>query len=282
MAHPDHIESAPSLPPGMAHCGHTDSSPPPSSGTDAPGLNRVRRLLDAYSIALSTHAHGHTQQVVVPIQLQRTLALQRVTDILVLMMTFMRHAGAAAFAGTVTVICYAIRIIVSAFSFLTLPLVAFLAGLCMVSFVSFGIAALWRSAQAAIVSFDVCKLPMVCSTTGLASLDACNLPLIPAIIPSCAALPVASVGRADFAGLLAIQHRAFDELVVGSTTNSELVVNVKHAELAVRDLVILVKASNLTTKEPLADTLSLFSVDARRTGRGLQVLMSKIHGTIDR
>ena len=70
--------------------------------------------------------------------------------------------------------------------------------------------------------------------------------------------------------------------MAGSATNSEIVLNVKHAEMAIRDLVILVKGSNLTTKEPLADTLSQFSVSARRTGRGLQRLVSKIRGTVDR
>ena len=130
------------------------------------------------------------------------------------------------------------------------------------------------------VSFDFCKIPMVFSALDLASFNVCELPLVPVILPSCG---VPSVnGRADFPSLLAIQHRAFDELVAGSSTNSELVFNIKHAELAVRDLVVLVKASNLTTKEPLTDALSLFSIDARRSGRALQLFMSKIHGVVDR
>ncbi|KAI1785303.1 hypothetical protein LXA43DRAFT_976295 [Ganoderma leucocontextum] len=116
----------------------------------------------------------------------------------------------------------------------------------------------------------------------LASFNICNLPLVSLALPSCHLPPAASVGHANFPSLLAIQHRALDELVAGSATNSELVLNVKHAELAIRDLVVLVKASNLTTKDPLADTLSQFSVNARRTGRSLQLLISKIRGTVDR
>ena len=197
-------------------------------------------------------------------------------------MSFIRRGFVMLFTRVVALAYYATRIVLGALAFLKLPITAFLAGLVMMLFISFGVSALWRSAQATLMSFDVCKLPMICSTPGLPSLNVCNLPFIPVIIPQCATLPIGAIGRADFAGLLAIQHRAFDELVASSTTNSELVVNVKHAELAIRDLVVLVKASNLTTKEPLANTLSLFSVDARRTGRGLQLLMSKIHGTIDR
>lgn len=175
-----------------------------------------------------------------------------------------------------------VRIILIVIAFLRLPVIAFLAGLLSVSIISFGLSAVWRSAQAALVAFDFCKIPVVCSALHLPSFNVCELPLVPVAFPSCGTLPVEIVGRADFPSLLAIQHRAFDELVAGSSTNSELVLNVKHAELAVRDLIVLVKASNLTTKEPLADALSLFSIDARRSGRSLQLLMSKIHGSVDR
>ncbi|PIL27822.1 hypothetical protein GSI_10976 [Ganoderma sinense ZZ0214-1] len=259
MLDPDRTKSSPPSPSGKVLPDHIESSPPSPSGMDFP--NHI--------------------EVIIPGPSGQAPTVQYVTGVFLSISSLILRAIIAAFAGSVGVVCFTIRLIVRASSFLALPLVAFLAGLFMVSFVSFGTAALWRSAQAAMMSFDVCKLPMICSTSGLPSLNVCNLPFIPAVIPHCATLPVATVGRADFAGLLAIQHRTFDELVAGSTTNSELVVNVKHAELAIRDLVVLVKASNLTTKEPLADTLSSFSVDARRTGRGLQLLMSKIHGTID-
>ena len=198
-------------------------------------------------------------------------------------MSFIRRGFVMLFTRVVALAYYATRIVLGALAFLKLPITAFLAGLVMMLFISFGVSALWRSAQATLMSFDVCKLPMVCTYRDFTSFNSvCDLPFVPVIIPSCGAHPPASVGRADFPGLLAIQHRAFDELVANSTTNSELGVNVKHAELAIRDLVVLVKASNLTTKEPLATALSLFSIDARRTGRGLQLLMSKIHGTVDR
>nr|VWP01904.1 Histone deacetylase (EC [Ganoderma boninense] len=267
MSSPQHLES-PSPPRSVAvhpvHnqsllLDHMRSSPDSASRVDAP--NRV--------------------EIVAPTQVERSRTSLRSIEVFGLIASVLRYAVVGTLAGSVTIVRYAVRIVINTFSLLTLPIAAFLAGLFVVSFFSFGAFALWRWAQTAMMSLDFCKVPMVCSPA-LASLSACNLPLIPAVIPYCSPLSVESIGRADFPGLLAIQHRAFDELVSGSTTNLELVVNVKHAELAVRDLVVLVKASNLTMKEPLADTLSLFSVDARRTGRGLQLLMSKIHGTVDR
>ncbi|PIL29364.1 hypothetical protein GSI_09415 [Ganoderma sinense ZZ0214-1] len=197
-------------------------------------------------------------------------------------MRFIRRVFVPVFTGVVGLAGCAIRIVLGVLAFFKLPIIALLAGLVMVSVVSFGIAPLWRSAQATLMSFDFCELPMVCAHRHFTSFNICDLPFVPVVVPSCGALPPASVSRADFPGLLAIQHRAFDDLVAGSATNSELIVNVKRAEVAIRDLVVLVKASNLTTKEPLAATLSLFSVDAHRTGRGLQLLMSKTYGTIDR
>ncbi|PIL24710.1 hypothetical protein GSI_12596 [Ganoderma sinense ZZ0214-1] len=185
------------------------------------------------------------------------------------------------FAGATKLVRWAARAILFTVAWIRLPAAAFLAGLLSVSVVSFGLSTLWRSAQGALVSLDFCKIPVVCSVLDVASFNVCDLPWVPVAFPYCST-SVPLPGRADFPRLLAIQHHAFDELIAGSSTNSELVLNVKHAELAVRDLVVLVKASNLTAKEPLAEALSLFSVDARRTGRALQLLMSRIHGTVDR
>ena len=42
-------------------------------------------------------------------------------------------------------------------------------------------------------------------------------------------------------------HRALDELAVNSKAGLDLVLNMKHAEMAARDPVILVRYSNLTT-----------------------------------
>ncbi|KAI0650957.1 hypothetical protein C8Q79DRAFT_998672 [Trametes meyenii] len=85
-----------------------------------------------------------------------------------------------------------------------------------------------------------------------------------------------TVGRVDFPSLMDLQTRTLDRLLSQSATGSQLSLSVKQAELAVRDLTVLVKASNLTRKEQLATALEDFSRDARATGRGLQKLYSAV------
>ncbi|KAI0742711.1 hypothetical protein C8Q80DRAFT_1109023 [Daedaleopsis nitida] len=116
------------------------------------------------------------------------------------------------------------------------------------------------------------------------SLDFCEYPLVSLFKPSCPT-PVAESThaplRADFPGLMEIQHRALDELATRAEMGTELALNIKHAELAVRDLMIMVQSSNIPIKDVLAASLSDFIVEARQTARGLQVLASKVHGTMD-
>ncbi len=118
------------------------------------------------------------------------------------------------------------------------------------------------------------------------SIDFCDMPVI-SLLPLCkvASTPpshTSSVARADFPTLMAIQHRALDELSMDSVGGSELVLNIKHAELAVRDLVIMVKSSNLTSKDALADVLTEFLLDAHQAARDLQMFSSKVYGIMDK
>lgn len=118
----------------------------------------------------------------------------------------------------------------------------------------------------------------------IGSYNLCNLPLMD-LIPICATPgghTSLSVDRVDFPGLMSIQHRALDGFVGQSTTGSELALDIKHAELTVQELVLMVKGSDLTIKGPLSDTLNGFVVGAKDTSRSLQRLSSKILGTIDR
>lgn len=118
-----------------------------------------------------------------------------------------------------------------------------------------------------IQSFDVCDFSLISSTS------ICSKSLM---------APTAPVYQADFPALMAIQHRTLSELSANSGASLHLVLNVKHAELAVRDLVIMVKASNLTSRGLLGEVLTEFLLSSRHAARSLQVLSSQIHGTMDR
>ncbi|KAJ2998102.1 hypothetical protein NUW54_g7062 [Trametes sanguinea] len=102
--------------------------------------------------------------------------------------------------------------------------------------------------------------------------------------PFCAsdgrAPPSASL-RVDYPSLTQVQNALLDELVDHTSNGIELALNVKHAELAVRDLAGVVRASNMTVKEALVDSLGRFVVDAQATGQYLQRLSAKALGTID-
>jgi hypothetical protein len=56
---------------------------------------------------------------------------------------------------------------------------------------------------------------------------------------------------------------------------------IKKAEMATTDLVTLVRVSDLKSRDMLADLLARFVDDAKKTGRGLQKLSSKVGGAVD-
>ena len=66
---------------------------------------------------------------------------------------------------------------------------------------------------------------------------------------------------------------------IGGTTLS---LDIKKTEMATKDLVTVVKSSDLRSKNLLADALVAFIGDARDTGRGLQTLNARINSAVDR
>ncbi|KAI0364225.1 hypothetical protein BV20DRAFT_920104, partial [Pilatotrama ljubarskyi] len=110
----------------------------------------------------------------------------------------------------------------------------------------------------------------------------CDVPLV-SLLPVCttAGLPSPQTNQVDFPALMSIQHRALDEFLGQSSTGTELALNIRHAELTIRDLIVMVKMSNLTVKHVLSDTLAEFVVDAKSAARSLQRMSSKIQGAID-
>ncbi|KAI0351499.1 hypothetical protein OH77DRAFT_1410926 [Trametes cingulata] len=111
----------------------------------------------------------------------------------------------------------------------------------------------------------------------------CEWPLL-SLLPSCprslAGTP-SPIRAVDFPGLISLQHRVLDEFLGQSSTGTEFALNIKHAELAVQDLIGMVKGSNLTLKEELSEALTDFVLDARHAARGLQRFSAKVQGTVD-
>ena len=87
---------------------------------------------------------------------------------------------------------------------------------------------------------------------------------------------------ADFPKMVDLQSKMFQQLMDESIGGSELSLEVKKAKMVITDLVSFVQLSNLKVKDTLASSLLQFVLDAKKTGRGLQKLSSKIGGTVDK
>lgn len=112
----------------------------------------------------------------------------------------------------------------------------------------------------------VCVLPM------MSSLSICQ-PVMP------------SVDRhpkwANYPKLVDMQSSTFEQLLETSVGGSALALNIKRVEMATTDLVTLTRLSDLKSRDLLAESLSTFVADARKTGRGLTKLSSRVGGTVD-
>lgn len=119
------------------------------------------------------------------------------------------------------------------------------------------------------VKTSICLLPG-CSTTAFCGQSA---PMMAETRP----LPRA----ADFGKLFQLQD-SFSNVIDANMGANEIGFKLKHAEIVTRDLVMLVRVSDLKTREALADALLLFVDNAKRTGDGLHRLSAKIDGAVDR
>ncbi|KAG6865788.1 hypothetical protein C0991_011780 [Blastosporella zonata] len=86
---------------------------------------------------------------------------------------------------------------------------------------------------------------------------------------------------ADYPKLVDVQTSTFEHLLDDSVGGAGLSLELKKAEMATSDLVTLVRISDLKARETLGNTLSEFVDDAKKTGRDLQKLSSKIGGAVD-
>ncbi|PIL26908.1 hypothetical protein GSI_10046 [Ganoderma sinense ZZ0214-1] len=139
-----------------------------------------------------------------------------------------------------------------------------------------------------VVFISAASVNLVTSNLHLVFPSLCDLPVV-SHLPHCGVTSLsfepsygsALLDRADFPNLVKIQNIVLDELAAGSSRGIDLALNVKHAELAVKDLVAVVRASNLTMKTPLVEALVNFATDARTASRNLQRLSARINGAVD-
>ena len=105
--------------------------------------------------------------------------------------------------------------------------------------------------------------------------------IIPGISKSTLCVPINPVPFVNFEKLVNIQGTTFEQLVGESAGGSQLSIDVLRAEMATRDLSLLVRYSDLKSKDNIADILHTMGMDAKKTGRGLSKLNSKVVGAID-
>ena len=79
-----------------------------------------------------------------------------------------------------------------------------------------------------------------------------------------------------------VESKTLESLLDGMTEGPGLALEIKKAEMATGDLATLVRASDLRSRDMLADSLSKFVKDASKAGRGLTRFSAKVGGTIDR
>lgn len=88
----------------------------------------------------------------------------------------------------------------------------------------------------------------------------------------------------DFPKIFDIQKKAFDHLTDQSASlgGSGLSLDLKRVEMASKDLVTLIKVSDMKSRDDIARTMNMFVRNAQVTGRGLSKFNAKIGGAMDR
>lgn len=79
-----------------------------------------------------------------------------------------------------------------------------------------------------------------------------------------------------------VQGKAFETLLEESVDGPGLALEIKNAEMATSDLIMLVRVSDLKSKDRLAATLVQFVEDARKAGRSLTRFNARVGGAVDK
>jgi len=164
--------------------------------------------------------------------------------------------------GTIFTIRYAIDVLGRAIHFLRYPL-SFVVFLWLLAFILLRISNTLRSAFS-----PLCTLP------GFSSVAVCRWDAKPP--------PRQKVIKwADYPQLVQAQSKTFEQLMEESVGSAALSLEIKKTEVATKDLVTLVQISDLKAKNSLAMSLVEFLEDAKKTGRRLHKLTSKVGGAVD-
>ena len=119
----------------------------------------------------------------------------------------------------------------------------------------------WVSLQITYVTRSVCSVPVISPMNPF-----CYLDIFEHHITSSGGR---LVRRADYPGLVALQTKAFDQLLGEDIRNRGLALEVSRVEVAGHNLIALVRASDLGGKDQIVERLSQFAADARGAGRSL-------------
>ncbi|KAF8263578.1 hypothetical protein EI94DRAFT_1740579 [Lactarius quietus] len=110
----------------------------------------------------------------------------------------------------------------------------------------------------------------------------CSVPIISLACPT-AFEPIKPNGprKPDFPGLLNIECTSLESLLEETVEGPGLALKMEQIEMETRDLVTLVRVSNLNSRKVLADSLGKFVKDARKVSRGLTRFNSQVGVAVD-
>lgn len=111
----------------------------------------------------------------------------------------------------------------------------------------------------------------VCWIPGIASTPMCYVPP-PSNVPK----------RAEFTKLSNLESSTFEKLLDNAAGGTSLSLDIKKAEMATSDLIVLVAHSELKGRDTLAQHLRQFVDAAKMAGRRLSRLNSRVNGAVDR
>lgn len=141
--------------------------------------------------------------------------------------------------------------------------------------------------------WNVALRSVVCPLPILGRIDACSEPInlnlrsyIPNNLRTANIRPIGAKSTheypsPDFPRLMNIQGTTFEKLMEDTYGSRGLSTDIKRTEIAARDLLTLVQASDLSTKDILAEQLQEFVNDAKATSASLMRLHVKVEGAVD-
>ncbi|KAJ7138773.1 hypothetical protein C8R43DRAFT_893162 [Mycena crocata] len=85
----------------------------------------------------------------------------------------------------------------------------------------------------------------------------------------------------DFPTLMSVQDNTMEHILDENSSGSALALHIKKAQMATSDLAILVRHSNLKSRDRLATHLQQFAKEAESTSNSLTKLSSRVFGAVD-